>query len=226
MTIKTPSNPRLLHTKVKTARGRKSSSTKWLQRQLNDPYVHRARKEGYRSRAAYKILEMNEKFKFFKKNQTIIDLGAAPGGWTQIAAEKSNNSHILAIDLLEIEPIPGAICIKNDFLKPEIENIIAENLPEKKVDLILSDMAAPTSGHPKTDHIRIMNLCEAVFDFASTHLKANGTCICKIFQGGTEADLLQSIKKQYKAVKHYKPPASRKDSAETYIIAQGFKGNK
>jgi 23S rRNA (uridine2552-2'-O)-methyltransferase len=220
---KKPKATKGLTVKVRTAKGRRLSSTKWLERQLNDPYVISAKKEGYRSRAAYKLIEINEKFKIFKKGQAVVDLGAAPGGWTQIALDKTKpDGRVIGIDLLKVEPIPGAIILQQDFLTDEAEATIKE-LANGKVDVVLSDMAANSCGHPQTDHIRIMALCEAAFYFAVSMLKENGSFVAKILRGGTETSLLNEIKRYFKAVKHFKPDSSRANSSEMYVIATGFR---
>jgi 23S rRNA (uridine2552-2'-O)-methyltransferase len=213
--------------RLKTAKGRKISSTNWLQRQLNDPYVTNARNAGYRSRAAYKLLEINDKFKFLHKGQTIIDLGAAPGGWSQVAIDKigfgeKNNGKIIAIDLVAIEPITGVTFIQKDFFDDDAAELIISNAGGK-ADVVLSDMASPSCGHPSTDHIRIMALCEAALEFAKEILAIDGVFVAKILKGGTENQLLQDMKKHFKTVKHFKPPASRADSAESYVVAMGFR---
>jgi len=212
--------------RVKTAKGRKNSSTKWLQRQLNDPYVEMARNEGYRSRAAYKLLEINDKFNILKKNTKVLDLGAAPGGWSQVSARitQSPNSKpsILALDLLEIEPIPGVITLQKNFLDANAKDVIIDILGEK-LDVVMSDMAANTTGHSKTDHIRIMELCEKAALFSMEVLKPDGCFIAKIFKGGTEDYLLTQIKQNFSKVKHFKPKSSRPESSEEYLVATGFK---
>lgn len=221
-------------TKIKTAKGRKISSTRWLQRQLNDQFVIKAQQEGYKSRAAYKLLQINEKFKIISPGMKILDLGAAPGGWTQVAVElskskiKSYNSSVVAIDLLEMNEIEGAIISQKDFYDEDaaifIKNLFSlDQSSNNFVDLVMSDMAANTTGHAPTDHLRIMDLCERVVDFAVTILKPNGSLIMKIFQGGAEKDLLMKIKKHFKLVKHFKPSASRADSAEIYLVAKNFR---
>jgi 23S rRNA (uridine2552-2'-O)-methyltransferase len=217
---------RQLVTRVKTAKRRSISSTKWLFRQLNDPYVVQSKEDGYRSRAAYKLIEINEKFNFLRSNSVVIDLGAAPGGWTQVAIEKikpNNGGKVVGIDLVEIEPIEGAILIQQDFLSDKAEQMIKDYLVEK-ADIVLSDMAAPSCGHPRTDHIRIIALCEAAYLFAKDVLAPEGVFVAKILKGGTESHLLVSLKQDFKIVKHFKPPASRKESAESYVIAMGFRG--
>lgn len=223
---KSPS--RNINTRVKTARGRKISSTLWLQRQLNDPYVKQAKAEGYRSRAAYKLLEMNEKFHFLKPGMKVVDLGAAPGGWSQVAAEIVHNGQkglVVGVDLLRMEPLAGVTLFEGDFTQPQaVDRLKVESGGE--VDVVLSDMAPNTTGHTKTDHLRIMALCEEAYVFACEVLKKDGTFISKVFQGGTEGQLLQEIKKNFRTVKHAKPKASRADSAELYLVAIGYKGNK
>ncbi len=214
-------NPRL-HQKVRTAKGRKSSSTKWLQRQLNDPYVQKAKQMGYRSRAAFKLAELDDKYHFLKPKMTILDLGAAPGGWSQIAAERCNDGNIIAIDLLEMSPIAGVTNLQMDFMDENAPNILRELLPNG-ADMVLSDMAPNASGNPALDHLRIMALVEAVLDFSQEILNPNGGVICKVWQGGTEAELLKQLKLDFQSVKHAKPAASRKDSAETFLLALGFK---
>lgn len=214
---------RQLHTKVKTARGRTRSSTKWLQRQLNDPYVAMAQDDGYRSRAAYKILEVDEKFNIFKNDQIIVDLGAAPGGWAQVATKRVNNGKIIGIDLQEVEPMAGATFLQGDFTEDEALDSLNEVINNKKIDVVLSDMAAASCGHTQTDHIRIMALCEIALDFAIDNLKQEGSFVAKILQGGAEKDLLQILKANFTTVKHFKPKSSRKDSSEMYVVALGFK---
>lgn len=213
-----------LHTRVKTAKGRRLSSTRWLQRQLNDPYVQEAKRLGYRSRAAFKLIELDDKFGFLKKNAKVIDLGAAPGGWTQVAMERiGEGGHVIGIDLLEMEAIPGADLIQGDFLDddaPERLNALLGG----QADVVLSDMAAASTGHPQTDHLRIMGLLEVAADFAADVLAPGGAFVGKVLQGGTENELLAVLKRDFKTVKHAKPPASRSDSAEVYVVATGFRG--
>ena len=212
-----------LTVRVKTARGRKNSSTKWLQRQLNDPYVQQAKRDGYRSRAAYKLVELNEKFDFLKQGQRILDLGAAPGGWSQVAREIiGEDGTIVGIDLLEIEPLAGATFIQKDFHDDDAPEILKEALGGP-AHIVMSDMAANTTGHSPTDHLRIMALCELAYDFAREVLAPGGVFICKVLKGGTENDLLALMKKDFDVVKHAKPNASRKDSAESYVVASGFR---
>lgn len=218
-----------LSVRVKSARGRKTSSTKWLQRHLNDPYVQRSRIDGLRSRAAYKILEIDEKYNLLRKGHRIVDLGAAPGGWSQVAAEKVG-SHIddirvVGIDYLSMEPLPGVTLLEKDFLDDDAPDQLREALGGHQADLVLSDMAAPTTGHKQTDHMRIIQLCEVAVEFAREVLKPGGAFVAKVFQGGTEHTLLNEMKRDFRLVGHYKPPASRKDSAETYLIARDFRGS-
>lgn len=212
--------------KVKTAKGRKNASTRWLQRQLNDPYIEKAGKDGYRGRAAYKLLEINEKLDFLKKGQVVVDLGAAPGGWCQVATAKGAN--VVAIDLLEIDELGGVDFIQMDFMDddaPEkLKNMIRRYNDDGLADLVLSDMAPNTTGHKQTDHLRIMAVVEAAAYFAAEVLKPGGAFVAKVFQGGAQNTLLAEMKKDFTTIKHIKPPASRKESSETYMIALGFKG--
>ncbi len=208
--------------KIRTARGRKISSIKWLERQLTDPYVVKAKKEGYRSRAAYKILEIDEKVHALKKGQTVVDLGAAPGGWCQVAVQKGCK-HVVAIDLLEMEPIEGVTFFQMDFMTDEAPETLINALNGERPDVVLSDMAHNTIGHPQTDHLKIVALVEAAYEFAVEILAQNGTFIAKVFQGGTEGELLARMKRDFKSVKHIKPPSSRKESPETFVVATGFR---
>ena len=218
-----------LKVRVKTSKGRKIGSTLWLQRQLNDPYVAKARAEGYRSRAAYKIQELDERYKLFHKGQRIVDLGAAPGGWSQVAAPIVGSTEdkplIVGIDYLEMAPIPGVILLQKDFNDEDAPAALIEALGGHKVDIVMSDMAAPTTGHRATDHIRIIALVELAADFAVRVLAPGGTFIATVFQGGTEHELLAILKRHFATTIHAKPKASRADSAETYLLARGFKGN-
>lgn len=210
--------------KIKTAKGRKISSIKWIERQLTDPYVQKAKKEGYRSRAAYKILEIDEKARLFKRGQTVVDLGAAPGGWCQVAVQKGCK-HVVAIDLLAMDEIPGVTFFQMDFMDDDAPNVLIEALGGEQADVVMSDIAHNTTGHQKTDHYKIMALVEAGYDFAVEILKPDGAFVAKVFQGGTEGELLTRMKKDFRTVKHIKPPASRKESPETYVVAQGFRKN-
>jgi 23S rRNA (uridine2552-2'-O)-methyltransferase len=225
------SNYRHKPVKVRTAKRRNSSSNRWLKRQLNDPYVVKAKIDGYRSRAAYKLLEINERFKLLKSGMKIVDLGAAPGGWSQVAAkivrsdEQGAYNKVIAIDLLDIEEIPGVVFIKKDFFDDDAIEVIT-NATQGEADVVISDMAANTTGHSATDHIRIMCLCERALDLALTILRPGGHFIAKIFRGGTEKDLLNKVKLNFNVVKHFKPSASRKESSEFYLIALNRKDYK
>ncbi|GER01080.1 ribosomal RNA large subunit methyltransferase E [Iodidimonas gelatinilytica] len=217
-----------LKVRVRTARGRKLSSTRWLQRQLNDPYVEEARRQGYRSRAAFKLLELDEKFQLLKGARRVVDLGAAPGGWTQVLVERFTRSgqkdnKIVGIDILPMDPISGADLIEMDFLAPQAPDEL-KALLGGPADIVLSDMAAPTTGHKQTDHIRTMGLCEAALDFAMDVLEPGGTFVAKVLRGGTDDDLLRRMKLHFSSVRHAKPPASRPESVEWYVIASGFTG--
>ena len=211
-------------TKVKTAKGRTTSSKAWLQRQLNDPYVAAAKREGWRSRAAFKLTDLDERFRLLKKGTRVLDLGAAPGGWTQVAVARVSGGRVLAVDVLEMAPVPGAEILTLDFLDSAAPGRIRTTLGGP-VDLVLSDMAAPTTGHGTTDHIRTVALAEAALDFALEVLAPGGTFVCKVFQGGAEKVMLATLKQRFAQVRHAKPAASRKESAETYLVAQGFRDN-
>lgn len=208
--------------KIKTARGRKTSSTKWLERQLNDPYVMKAKKMGYRSRAAFKMKEMDEKYSILKPGMYVVDLGAAPGGWCQIALEKGCNK-IVAIDLLAIDPLPGVTFLEYDFMENDAPDKLRAALGGL-ADVVMSDMAHNTTGHRDTDHLKIMSLVEAGYLFAKEILKQGGTYVAKTFQGGAESELLSLMKKDFTHIRHVKPPASRPDSSEKYVLATGFRG--
>ncbi len=208
---------------IKTARGRKVSSTRWLERQINDPYVALAKQKGYRSRASFKILEINDKFKIFKKGNKVLDLGSAPGGWSQVISEKVGKDNILAVDILDMQQLPGVKFIQQDFLAPEAEKRIMDEIGGEKYDVVMSDMAANTTGNKDIDHIRTSALVEEAFNFSLKVLKENGTFIAKVFQGGTEPKLFSEMKQKFKNVKHFKPNSSRKESVEMYVIAQGYK---
>ena len=213
--------------RVKTARRRPSSSTRWLDRQLNDPYVAEARRLGYRSRAAFKLIEMDDRLRLLRPGQTVVDLGAAPGGWTQVALERTRaaetGGRVVALDRLEIDPIPGAIILLGDFLDPGIVETLARMVGEQTVDLVLSDLSPATTGHKATDHLRIVALAEDALDFAGRVLKPGGAFVAKVFRGGADGDMLKRVRERFETVRHIKPPASRPDSAETYLIAQGFR---
>ncbi|MGX7951622.1 RlmE family RNA methyltransferase [Tsuneonella sp. HG249] len=211
--------------RVKTARGRTASSNRWLSRQLNDPYVRQAKAEGYRSRAAYKLIELDEKFAVLKGANRIIDLGVAPGGWAQVVRKMRPKATVIGIDLLPTEPIDGVTLLEMDFMGDAAPAALTEALGGLP-DLVLSDMAANTVGHKQTDHLRTMGLVEAAVWFAVEHLAPGGTFVAKVFAGGTDAEILALLKKHFRTVKHAKPPASRKGSSEWYVIAQGFKGER
>ncbi len=217
-----------LTVRVKTSEGRTVGSQRWLQRQLNDPYVLRARAEGFRSRAAFKLIELDDRFHFLGKGKKVVDLGAAPGGWTQIAVDRvkaglPGGGAVIGIDINEWEPIAHATCMTLDFLDPKAPDALKQALGGP-ADVVLSDMAAPATGHGATDHIRIMALAETAWMFAEEVLAPGGTFVCKVFQGGTEGGLLKLIKARCGTVRHAKPPASRKESAEVYVIGIDFKG--
>jgi len=217
-----------LHTRVKTAAKRTVSSTRWLQRQLNDPYVAEAKRLGYRSRAAFKLLQLDDRFHFLKPGTNLVDLGAAPGGWTQVAVERigilrHGKGKVVGLDILEWAPVPGSTNLVGDFLADDAPDRLREALGGP-ADVVLSDMAAPTTGHPATDHLRIIHMCEVALDFALTVLAPGGTFVAKVFKGGTERELLDLLKKSFAQVRHAKPAASRAESAETYVVAQGFRG--
>lgn len=223
------SNIRNLHTKVKSARGRKLSSTLWLERQLNDPYVQRAKAEGYASRAAYKLREIDDRYSILKPGNRVIDLGAAPGGWCQVAVQKTgsniDNIKVVGIDYLDMDDVPGATILKKDFLDDDAPAMLEAALGGVKPDLVMSDMAAPTTGHKRTDHLRTMYLVEVALDFAVQTLKPGGHFLSKTFQGGTEAELLKILKTNFTSVHHVKPPASRAGSVELYLLAKNFRGS-
>ena len=213
--------------RVKTAAKRSTSSARWLERHLNDPYVHEATKRGFRSRAAFKLLQLDEKFHLLGPGKRVVDLGAAPGGWTQVAVDKVQTSKegwkVVGLDILPMDPVPGATTMQADFL----EEGAAERLKEAgggPADVVLSDMAAPTIGHQQTDHLRIMALAEAAYDFAEEVLAPGGAFVAKLFQGGAEKSLLERMKRDFATVRHAKPPASRAESSETYVVAIGFRG--
>ena len=220
---------RSLKTRVKTARKRSLSSTLWLERQLNDPYVARAKREGYRSRAAYKLLEMDERFNLLKPGGRIIDLGAAPGGWSQIAADrvkaKDGRGKVVGVDLLDMEPIAGVIFAIKDFNDEDAPQMIKDMLGGE-ADGVMSDMAANATGHKQTDHLRIVALAELALEFAVDVLAPGGFFVAKVLQGGTEGQVLTKLKRDFTLVRHVKPAASRADSAELYVLATGFRGNK
>ena len=209
--------------RVKTAKGRKIGSTRWIERQLNDPYVKRAKAEGYRSRAAYKLTELDERFGILKGAERVVDLGVAPGGWTQVVRQRLPKAVVVGIDLLPTDPIEGATLLQMDFLAEDAPDRLREALGGP-ADLVLSDMAANTVGHPQTDHLRTMALVEAGLEFAGEVLKPGGAYVAKVLAGGADNNLVAELKRRFTTVKHAKPPASRKGSSEWYVVAQGFKG--
>ena len=209
--------------RVKTARGRTASSVRWLERQLNDPYVKQAKADGYRSRAAYKLIELDEKYNLLRGVNGVVDLGVAPGGWAQVVRRKAPRAAVVGIDLLPVEPIDGVTLLQLDFMADEAPGQLADAL-DGPPDLVLSDMAANTVGHKQTDHLRTMGLVEAAAWFAVENLAEGGAFVAKVLAGGTDTDLLNLLKHHFRTVKHAKPPASRKGSSEWYVIAQGFKG--
>ncbi|MDR3438405.1 MAG: RlmE family RNA methyltransferase [Telmatospirillum sp.] len=216
----------MLNERVLTARRRTVSSTRWLERQLNDPFVIEARRLGYRSRAAFKLMQLDDRFHFLRPGKRVVDLGAAPGGWTQVAVERvkaldGRGGKVVGMDILEWAPIAGAIVLTHDFLDDAAPGILKDAMGGP-ADVVLSDMAAPTTGHPPTDHARIVHLCEIALDFAQEVLAPGGCFVAKVFKGGTERSLLDLLKKSFAQVRHAKPPASRQESAETYVVAMGF----
>jgi 23S rRNA (uridine2552-2'-O)-methyltransferase len=221
-----------LHVRVKTARGRKLSSTLWLERQLNDPYVRRAKAEGYRGRAAFKIIELDDKFRFLVPGARVVDLGCAPGGWSQVAVERVNAlgtksgkpvGRIVGVDLQDVEPIAGVELHQLDFLSDGADDKVKELLGGK-ADVVMSDMAAASSGHKQTDHLRIVALCEAAAQFAFDVLEPGGTFVAKVLSGGAEGGLQTVLKQRFETVSNIKPPASRSDSSEKFVVARGFRG--
>lgn len=225
---------RSLSIRVKSAKGRKVSSTLWLQRQLNDPYVKRAQNEGYRSRAAFKLLEIDDQYKIIKPGMVIIDLGAAPGGWSQIAADRANSigekgrqtGQVVAIDISPMDEIPGVDLFHLDFMDDSAPDVLKAAMKSGGADIVMSDMASPATGHRPTDHLRIMGLAEAALEFAIEVLKPGGVFFAKVLAGGTEKDLLILMKKSFTKTRHVKPNASRADSSELYVMATGFKGRE
>lgn len=211
--------------RLRTAKKRTTSSARWLTRQLNDPYVKKAKADGYRSRAAYKLVELDEKFDLFKGVERAVDLGIAPGGWSQVLRLKRPQAKIVGIDLLPTDPIEGVTIFEMDFMADEAPAAL-EGALDGPPDLVLSDMAANTVGHKQTDHLRTMGLVETAADFAIETLAPGGTFVAKVFAGGTDTELLNLLKRRFSSVKHAKPPASRKDSSEWYVIAKGFKGRE
>jgi 23S rRNA (uridine2552-2'-O)-methyltransferase len=213
---------------VQKTRNRTQSQRQWLERQLNDPFVAAAKREGYRSRAAYKLVEMADRYDLLKRGDIVVDLGAAPGGWSQVAAArvkaKEGEGSVVAIDILAFDPIPGVLTMQLDFNDPHAEDRIIEALNGRRANVVLSDMAAPTTGHRQTDHLRIMGLAEEAYAFALRILAPGGAFLAKVFQGGSEKSLLDSMKQQFAAVRHVKPKASRAESPELYVLATGFRG--
>jgi 23S rRNA (uridine2552-2'-O)-methyltransferase len=223
----TGSGRRSLKVRVKTAKRRTASSTRWLERQLNDPYVARAHSAGYRARSAYKLIELDDRYHLLAPGKRVVDLGAAPGGWSQVAAERvkagADRPLIVAIDYLDMAPIPGVTVLKQDFLDDSAPDAIRAALGGP-ADVVVSDLAAPTTGHRKTDHLRTMHLCAVAADFAASVLKPGGDFVAKVFRGGTESELLATLKRDFASVHHVKPPASRAESVEMYLVAKGFRG--
>jgi 23S rRNA (uridine2552-2'-O)-methyltransferase len=211
------------HQRVRTARNRTASSTRWLERQLNDPYVRRAKADNYRSRAAYKLLELDERFGLLKSVKSVVDLGIAPGGWSQAVRRRAPGAKIAGIDLLPTDPIEGVTILQMDFMDDAAPARLQEALGGPP-DLVLSDMAANTVGHAQTDHLRTMGLVEAALEFAVDNLRPGGAFVAKVLAGGADSQLVAELKRHFAAVKHAKPPASRKGSSEWYVVAQGFKG--
>ncbi|HTV67141.1 MAG TPA: RlmE family RNA methyltransferase [Rhizobiaceae bacterium] len=225
--VKAGAQTRVLKQRVKKSGSIKESSRRWLERHINDPYVQRSKAEGYRSRAAYKLIEIDDKHKLLKPGAKVVDLGAAPGGWCQVAAQRVKSPVdkpiVVGIDYLDVDLVPGAAILKKDFLDADAPALLIETLGGEP-DVVLSDMAAPTTGHRRTDHIRTMHLCEVAADFAISVLKPGGHFLAKTFQGGTENELLAMLKKNFRSVHHVKPPASRDESVELYLLAKEFRG--
>ena len=209
--------------RLRTGRGRTASSNRWLSRQINDPYVKQAKAEGYRSRAAYKLRELDERFELLRGVSRAVDLGIAPGGWSQVLRQRCPNAKVVGIDLLPVEPIEGVTILEMDFMADAAPAALQAAL-DGPPDLVLSDMAANTVGHKQTDHLRTMGLVECAADFAIANLAPGGAFVAKVLAGGTDTELLALLKRHFRSVKHAKPPASRKGSSEWYVIAQGFKG--
>ncbi len=213
--------PRGLAVAVRTAKGRSAASQRWLARQLNDPYVAAAKRQGFRSRAAFKLAELDERFRLIRRGSLVVDLGSAPGGWTQVAVQRGA-ARVVGVDLLAVDPVAGAAMLQGDFTEPAVqERLIAEL--GGKADLVLSDMAPNTTGHGATDHLRIVALAEASLAFALDVLADGGAFVAKVFQGGAEKTMLERLKRDFSAVRHAKPPASRKESSELYVVATGFR---
>jgi 23S rRNA (uridine2552-2'-O)-methyltransferase len=221
---------RKLAVKLRTAKGRKIASTRWLQRQLNDPYVEEAKRRGYRSRAAFKLIEIDDRYRFLKPGVSVVDLGAAPGGWSQIAAERVGSAErrgqVLAVDFEPIEPLPGVAVLALDVSAEGAAAAISAQLKGARADVVLSDMASPATGHRATDHLRVIELVEAALDLAEDVLKPGGTFLAKVFQGGAGGELVARLKRSFAKVQHVKPKASRPESPEVYVLATGFRGAK
>ena len=219
-----------LKVRLKTAKGRTPSQKMWLERQLNDPYVQEARRQGYRARSAFKLIEINERHKLLKPGMKVVDLGAAPGSWSQVVANKvgaaDGKGKVVAVDMHGIDPLAGVTIIRKDFLAEDAAEEIKKALGSEGADLVLSDMAAHASGHRQTDHLRIMALCEAALDFARDVLNPGGSFLCKVLRGGTERQLLADMKRDFEAVRHVKPKSSRDDSAELFVLATGYRGGR
>ena len=216
--------------RLRTARGRKLASTRWLTRQLNDPYVEEAKRRGYRSRAAFKLAEIDDKHPLLRTGMSVVDLGAAPGGWSQISAQRvqlmAGKGRVIAVDVVEMEPISGVTALKLDLTDSESAGRIRDALNGKKADLVLSDMHAPATGHKQTDHLRIMGLVEAALDLAEEILAPGGAFLCKVLQGGADKELVARLNRSFAKVRHVKPKASRAESAEMYVLATGFRGTQ
>jgi 23S rRNA (uridine2552-2'-O)-methyltransferase len=221
---------RRLAVRLRTARGRKLASTRWLTRQLNDPYVEEAKRRGYRSRAAFKLAEIDDKHPLLRTGMSVVDLGAAPGGWSQISAQRvqlmAGKGRVIAVDVVEMEPISGVTALKLDLTDSESAGRIRDALNGKKADLVLSDMHAPATGHKQTDHLRIMGLVEAALDLAEEILAPGGAFLCKVLQGGADKELVARLNRSFAKVRHVKPKASRAESAEMYVLATGFRGTQ
>lgn len=224
------SGSRMKAERVRTVRGRSPSSVRWLQRQLNDPYVQEAIRAGWRSRAAFKMIQIDDRFHLLRPGARVVDLGAAPGGWTQVAVQRVRAGQpggglVVGMDILEWDPVPGAVTLVHDFLADDAPDLLKHHLGGG-ADVVLSDMAAPTTGHSATDHLRIIGLVEVALEFAREVLAPGGSFVAKVFQGGTEGQLLTEMKRLFTTVRHAKPPASRKESSETYVVATGFRGER
>jgi 23S rRNA (uridine2552-2'-O)-methyltransferase len=224
-----PQRPgRSLKVRVKTAKGRTPSQKHWLERQLNDPFVREAKRLGLRARSAFKLAEIDDKYRIFRPGMQVVDLGAAPGSWSQVAARRikaeEGKGRIIAMDMHGMHPLPGVTILKKDFLEPDAPALLKQALAGEQADVVLSDMAAHATGHRHTDHLQIMALCEAALDFARQTLKPGGAFLCKVLRGGTENQLLSEMKRDFAMVRHVKPKASRDDSAELFVLATGFRG--